>query len=58
MRTYNKPNTKLLSLNIKQSVLMEEPIAPSSIQEVPPTDPLEPSANQVQFNDAIDDLMK
>jgi len=57
MRTYNKPNTKLLSLNINQPVLEEAPIA-TSIQDVPITEPLEPSANQVQFNDAIDDLMK
>lgn len=55
MRTYNKPNTKLLSLNINQPVLEEMPILATSNADEPIPEPL---ANQVQFNDAIDDLMK
>jgi len=54
MKTYNKPNTKLLSLNIKKSVLEDEHEHATSIGVDP--DPWQ--ANQMQFNDAIDDFMK
>ena len=54
MKTYNKPNTKLLSLNIKKSVLEDDvPILETSAKE-----PLDVEVNQSQFNDAIDDFMK
>ena len=53
MKTYNKPNTKLLSLSIKKSVLEEVVPAISSEPEVVPI-----TVNQSQFNDAIDDFMK
>ena len=55
MKTYNKPNTKLLSLNIKKSVLEDEHELATSIGVAPDPDW---NANQMQFNDAIDDFMK
>ena len=55
MKTYNKPNTKLLSLNIKKSVLEDDvPILETSSGDAPEPIPV----NQSQFNDAIDDFMK
>jgi len=54
MKTYNKPNAKLLSLNIKKSVLEDDvPILETSSADAPPI-----PVNQSQFNDAIDDFMK
>ena len=54
MKTYNKPNAKLLSLNIKKSVLEDDvPILETSAKE-----PIDVEVNQSQFNDAIDDFMK
>ena len=56
MKTYNKPNTKLLSLSIKKSVL-EDDMVPA-ISSAPEVEPIDWNVNQSQFNDAIDDFMK